>query len=57
MRSLGFEPLNKENTAFSNGEIVVSDLQKSNIVKDVDGNIRVIDADAKLHTKDVRWKL
>ena len=53
MRSLGFEPLNKENTAFSNGEIVVSDLQKSNIVKDVDGNIRVIDADAKLHTKDV----
>ena len=53
MRSLGFEPLNKENTAFSNGEIVVSDLQKSNIVKDVYGNIRVIDADAKLHTKDV----
>lgn len=53
MRSLGFEPLNKENTAFSNGEIVISDLQKSNIVKDKFGEIRVIDADAKLHTKDV----
>lgn len=53
MRSLGFEPLNKENTAFSNGEIVISDLQKSNIVKDKFGEIRVVDADAKLHTKDV----
>lgn len=53
MRSLGFEPINKDNTAFSNGEIVIADLQKSNIVRDVEGDIRVIDADAKLHTKDV----
>ncbi len=53
MKSLGFEPINKDNTAFSNGEIVIADLQKSNIVRDVEGDIRVIDADAKLHTKDV----
>ena len=53
MSKLGFEPLNKDNTAFSNGEIVIADLQKSNIVKDAAGNISVIDADAKLHTKDV----
>ena len=53
MHKLGFEPFNKEKTVFSNGEIVVSDLQKSNIVRDKDGNIRVIDADVKLHTKDI----
>ena len=53
MRMLGFEPLNKDYTAFSNGEVVIADLQKSNILKDAAGNIRVIDADAKLHTKDV----
>lgn len=53
MRRLGFEPRNEEKTVFSNGEIVVSDLQKSNIVKDTEGNIRVIDADVKLHTKDI----
>lgn len=53
MRRLGFEPRNEEKTIFSNGEIVVSDLQKSNIVKDTEGNIRVIDADVKLHTKDI----
>ena len=53
MEKLGFKPINKENTAFSNGEIIASDLQKSNIVKDKQGNVRVIDADMKLHTKDV----
>ena len=53
MRSLGFEPQNEERTMFSNGEIVVSDLQKSNIVKGEDGNVWVIDADVKLHTKDL----
>lgn len=53
MGKLGFKPLNKDYTAFSNGEIVIADLQKSNIVKDAAGNISVIDADAKLHTKDV----
>lgn len=53
MRRLGFEPRNEEKTVFSNGEIAVSDLQKSNIVKDTEGNIRVIDADVKLHTKDI----
>lgn len=53
MAKLGFKPLNKENTAFADGEIVIADLQKSNIVKDAEGNVRVIDADAKLHTKDV----
>ena len=53
MGMLGFEPHNEEKTVFSNGEIVVSDLQKSNIVKDADGNICVIDADVKLHTKDI----
>ncbi|PXX22280.1 hypothetical protein EJ73_01270 [Hoylesella shahii DSM 15611 = JCM 12083] len=52
MQSLGFNPINSENTVFSNGQIVVADLQKGNIVKDVSGNIRVIDADVKLHTKD-----
>ena len=51
MRKLGFEPINKENTAFSDGEIIAADIQGKNIVKDVDGNIRVIDADMKLHTK------
>lgn len=53
MKGLKFEPINDSKTAFSNGEIVISDLQKSNIVKDAAGNVRVIDADAKLHTKDV----
>ena len=53
MEKLGFKPINKENTAFSNGEIVASDLQKSNVVRDRNGNVRVIDADMKLHTKDV----
>ncbi len=53
MDRLGFKPINKECTAFSNGELLVADLQKSNIVRSKDGNIRVIDADVKLHTKDV----
>lgn len=53
MDGLGFKSINKNNTAFSNGEIIVADLQKNNIVKDADGNINVIDADCKLHTKDV----
>lgn len=53
MQSLGFEPLNDANTAFADGEIVVADLQKGNVVRDAAGNISVIDADAKLHTKDV----
>ncbi|WP_315387763.1 LPD38 domain-containing protein [Hoylesella shahii] len=52
MESLGFKSINDDNTVFSNGQIIVADLQKSNIVKDVSGNIRVIDADVKLHTKD-----
>lgn len=53
MASLGFRPLNKENTAFTNDDFVVADLQKANIVRDADGNVRVIDADMKLHTTDV----
>ncbi|MGN1154792.1 MAG: hypothetical protein ACI4TK_01300 [Agathobacter sp.] len=53
MRNLGFEPINKEKSAFSNGELVVADVQKGNIVRDVNGEIRVIDADVKLHTKDI----
>ncbi len=53
MQSLGFEPLNDTNTAFADGEIVIADLQKGNVVRDNAGNITVIDADAKLHTKDV----
>lgn len=52
MEGLGFHPINKERTAFSNGVIAVADLQKSNIVKDKAGNVSVIDADVKLHTKD-----
>ena len=56
MEKLGFKPINKENTAFSNGEIIASDLQKSNIVKDKQGNVRVIDADMKFHTKDFGGK-
>ena len=53
MRLLGFRPINESKTAFSNGQIVVSDLQKGNIVHGTDGNIYVIDADVKLHTKDI----
>ena len=53
MQSLGFEPLNDANTAFADGEIVIADLQKGNVVRDAAGNISVIDADAKQHTKDV----
>ena len=53
MQSLGFEPLNDANTAFADGEIVIADLQKGNVVRDAAGNISVIDADTKLHTKDV----
>ena len=49
MRSLGFEPINKENTAFSNGEIIAADIQGKNIIRDIYDNIRVIDADMKLH--------
>ena len=56
MEKLGFKPINKENTAFSNGEVVASDLQKSNVVRDRNGNVRVIDADMKLHTKDFGGK-
>ena len=52
MADMGFKPVNKEKTAFSNGTIVVADLQGNNIVRDKSGNIRVIDADVKLHTKD-----
>lgn len=53
MQILGFSPINADRTTFSNGKIVVSDLQKSNIVRDTDGNVRVIDADVKLHTRDI----
>ena len=56
MESLGFKSINDDNTVFSNGQIAVADLQKSNIVKDVSGNVRVIDADVKLHTKDFGGK-
>ena len=52
MSNMGFKPINKGKTVFSNGQIVVADLQKGNIVKDKAGNISVIDADVKLHTKD-----
>ena len=51
MKKLKFEPINKELTAFSNGTIIAADIQGKNIVKDIDGNIRVIDADMKLHMK------
>ena len=53
MHELGFEPINKEKTVFSDKNLVVADLQKSNIVYDKAGNVAVIDADVKLHTKDV----
>lgn len=53
MKNIGFNPINDKKTAFSNGEIIVADLQKSNVVKDANGNIRVIDADCKLHTRDL----
>ena len=52
MHNLGFHPINKDKTAFSNGIIVASDIQKGNIVKDNNGNVRVIDADMRLHTKE-----
>ncbi len=53
MESLDFKPMNEEKTAFTNGQIVASDIQGNNIVRDRDGNICVIDADMRLHTKDV----
>lgn len=56
MEHLGFKPMNDEKTAFTNGEIVASDIQGNNIVKDKQGNIRVIDADMRLHTKDIGGK-
>gem|GEM_PF-1460065 len=56
MEGMGFKPMNDKKSAFSNGEIVVADLQKSNIVKDKNGVVRVIDADVKLHTKDFGGK-
>ena len=52
MSQLGFKAVNAESTVFSNGEIVVADLQKNNIIKGATGKIRVIDADVKLHTPD-----
>ncbi len=56
MEGMGFQPMNEERTAFSNGKFVVADLQGNNIVKDKSGNVRVIDADVKLHTKDMGGK-
>ena len=56
MEGMGFKPMNEECTAFSNGKFVVADLQGNNIIKDKSGNIRVIDADVKLHTKDFGGK-
>lgn len=56
MERLGFRPMNDEKTAFTNGEIVASDIQGNNIVKDRDGNIRVIDADMRFHTKEFGGK-
>ena len=53
MAKLGFKPINEEKTAFSNGTIIAADVQGNNIVRDSAGNIRVIDADVKLHTKDI----
>ena len=53
MEGVGFKPMNKEKTAFTNGTIVASDIQGNNIVRDKNGNIRVIDADMRLHTKEV----
>ncbi len=53
MERMGFKPMNDEKTAFSNGKFVVADLQGNNIVKDHAGNVRVIDADVKLHTRDM----
>lgn len=53
MASMGFRPLNKAKTAFTNDDFVVADLQKANIVRDDEGDIRIIDADMKLHTTDV----
>ena len=56
MERLGFRPMNDEKTAFTNGEIVASDIQGNNIVRDRDGNIRVIDADMRFHTKEFGGK-
>ena len=53
MDKMGFRPLNKDNTAFTNDDFVVADLQKANIVRDINGDVRVIDADMKLHTVDM----
>ncbi|MDL2223101.1 hypothetical protein LJB98_03280, partial [Bacteroidales bacterium OttesenSCG-928-M11] len=41
MDELGFEKVN--NTTFSNGEYIVSDLHPRNVLKDANGNIHVID--------------
>lgn len=57
MGRLKFTPINKEQTAFSNGEIIAADIQGANILKGIDGEIYVIDADMKLHTKEFGGKL
>ena len=50
MDKLGFHPINDKKTAFSNGEIIVADLQKSNIVKDAAGNTSCIPATLAANT-------
>ena len=52
MSDRGFEPMNDENTAFTNRKLIVADLRGKNIVRDLAGNESVIDADMRLHTKD-----
>ena len=56
METIGFHPIKEENTVFSNGQLIVADVQRGNIVRDIYGNIRVIDADVKLHTPEYGGK-
>lgn len=45
MRSLGFKQSGE--AAYSNGDVTVSDLRPRNVLKDVDGDVYVVDADFK----------
>ena len=45
MRSLGFKQTGE--AAYSNGDVVISDLRPRNVLKDTDGDLYVVDADFK----------
>ena len=51
MRSLGFKQTGE--AAYSNGDVVISDLRPRNVLKDTDGDLYVVDADFKTEDSGV----